>query len=126
MIVQVNDALAEAEQRRGIAGEVMLAVADADDQRAAEASADEQVGVARTDDRQAVGPLHHAEHMMDGLDQIAVIVAGDELGDDLAVGVALEENAVVDQLALERLEVLDDAVVYDGDLSIGRKMRMGV
>ncbi len=66
--------------------------ADADDERAAEAGADDQLGLAGADDGQAISTLEHAERLADGVDQVAVEVLGDELGDDLGIGVAVEDE----------------------------------
>ena len=53
-------------------------------------------------------------------------MAGDQVGDDLGVGVAVEDDALFLQLALEGGVVLDDAVVDDGDAAIAAEVRMGV
>ena len=45
-------------------------------------------------------------------------MAGDELGDDFGVGVAVEDDAFAFELALERGVVLDDAVMDDGDEAV--------
>ena len=72
----------------------MLALAEAEHQRAAQPGADDQVGDARADDGQAVGALEQRQHLAHRLDQVAVEMAGDELGDDLGVGVAVEDDAL--------------------------------
>ena len=69
----------------------------------------------RADDRQAVGALEQRQHLADRLDQVAVEVLGDQLGDHLGVGVAVEDDALGLELPLEGGVVLDDAVVDDGD-----------
>ncbi len=51
-------------------------------------------------------------------------LVGDEMGDDLAVGLALEAAALGLHLLAQRLEILDDAVVDDGDAV--DDVRMGV
>lgn len=57
MIVEIDDALRVACEGAGIAGEEHLVIAQADDERAAEPGADDEVRKTRTDDRQAVGSL---------------------------------------------------------------------
>ncbi len=54
----------------------------------------------------------------------ALDLAGDEMGHDLGVGFALELAAVGDELVAKRLEVLDDAIVDDGDRT--DDVRMGI
>ena len=53
-------------------------------------------------------------------------MVGDQLRDDLGIGVALEFDAVTLELAFERGVVFDDAVVDHGDQAIAAKVRMGV
>ena len=53
-------------------------------------------------------------------------VEGDQLGDDLGVGVAVEDDAVGFQLPFESGIVLDDAVVDDGDEAVAAEVGMGV
>ena len=60
-------------------------------------------------------PFKQGQRPADRLDQVAAIeMAGDQLGDDLGVGGALEDDAFGLKLALEGGVVLDDAVVDDG------------
>jgi len=70
----------------------VLALPDAEHQGTAQAGADDQPGVTRADDRQAVRPFQLGEGPSHGLDQVAVQVVGNELGDDLGIGVAAEET----------------------------------
>ena len=71
-------------------------------------------------------PLSSGSDLRDGLDQVAVEVAGDQVGDDLGVGVAVEDDAFGLELALEGGVVLDDAVVDDGDQAVAADVRVGV
>ena len=47
-----------------------------------------------------------------------VVLAADELGGDLGVGLGAELDALGEQLLLERVEVLDDAVVDEGEPAV--------
>ena len=83
-------------------------------------------------------PLSRARAARDGLDEVGRRrggtgvspvgrqLTGDELGDDLGIGVAVEADALAFELALERGVVFDDAVVDDGDLLAVAEVRMGV
>ena len=55
-----------------------------------------------------------------------VVLPGDQVHGDLGVGVAGELDAGGFQLGAQRGEVLDDAVVDDGDLAGGVAVRVGV
>ena len=52
--------------------------------------------------------------------------AGDEVGDDLGVGLALELEALLFELFAQLAEVLDDAVVDDRHPVAGVRMRVGL
>ncbi len=56
--------------------------------------------------------------------QAPVECAGDEMGDDLGVGLGLEDVAIGLQFRPQLAEILDDAVMDDRELGGG--MRMGV
>src|SRR5262249_28612115 len=69
--------------------------------------------------------LQQGQHSGDGLDEVAAPVAGQQLGDDLGVGVAVEGDAVGFELAFEGGGVLDDAVVDDGDDAVAAHLPGG-
>jgi hypothetical protein len=60
----------------------------------------------------AAQPLHRLGHRLLGR-HLALQQRGQELRHHLGVGVALEATALGQQLVLQLLEVLDDAVVHD-------------
>ena len=94
VVAQVNDALRIADQGARIAGQKDFLVADAQDQRTAEAGADDHAWKARADDRQAVGALEMEQRLLHRLDQVVLQIGGDQVGDDLGIGLAAEEEAV--------------------------------
>src|SRR5262245_61769338 len=51
---------------------------------------------------------------------------GDQLGDDLGVGLALEGDALRFELPLECGVILDDPIVDDGHLSLAADVGMGI
>ena len=139
VVLHVNDLVGLADQRGGVARQEVFVLADADDERAAEARAEDDAGEPRTDDAQAVGALEHAEALAQDIDEdrhghVGVLVAveagvefaADELRDDLGVGVAGELDPFGGELLLDRRVVLDDAVVDDGHGAVGGDVRVGV
>ena len=68
-------------------------------------------------DGQAVGALQNLRRACEGIDQITVIVLLDEMGDDLGVRLALEDVALGFEEVTQLHEVLDYAVMHDGDLA---------
>ena len=86
------------------------------------------VGVGEHQREVALQPAQHGQH---GGDEVAGGVAvpvlpGDQVHGDLGVGVAGELHPDGLELAAQRGEVLDDAVVDDRDLDGGVAMRVGV
>ena len=63
----------------------------------------------------------------DRVGEVALVVALDQMGDDLGVGLRAERVALVDQRVLELAEVLHDPVEHDRDLVLhapGQRMRV--
>ena len=83
-------------------------------------------GMVAEQDGEREGAVKARQHRGDGRLRIEPLreLVGDEMGDDLAVGLALEAAALGLHLLAQRLEILDDAVVHDGDAV--DDMRMGV
>ena len=69
MIGQIDDLVGVAGQRRGVAGDEVLAVADAHHQRAAQPRGDDHVGIIAKQDRQAVGAVQLRERLLHRRDQ---------------------------------------------------------
>ena len=139
VIGQVDDLVGIARQRRGVAGHEVLAVADAQHDRTAQAGDDEHFGPIAEEDRQAVGSLELRQGLLHGGDQRPVVerrhvfhrrlplqTACHQVSDDLGIGGRMERIALVDQATLERLEVLDHPVVNDGDLAVATQVGVGV
>ena len=80
------DAARLAQERGDRGGEEHLALADADDERALEARADEHVGMVAVDDDEGEVALELGVGRAHGLGEVALVVALDEVRDDLGVG----------------------------------------
>ena len=76
-------------------GEERLALAETDDQRALLTSADQQVGVLDVHRDERVVAAQIGERSANGGRQIALVVALDQVGDDLGVGLGCEDVALV-------------------------------
>ena len=81
--------------------------------------ADEEAGVVVMDDDEREMSLEVVEREPDGLDEIALVVALDQVGDGLRVGLGRERVAVGREALLELAVVLDDAVEDDRELVRG-------
>ena len=107
-------------------GEEGLAVAEADEERALETGPDEDAGMVGVDDDDRKMALEVPVRRAHGLGQVAGIVALDEMGDHLSVGLGRERVAVGLEALAQLAEVLDDAVQDDGDLLVAAGERMRV
>ena len=119
------------DERCHIGADEHLAVTDAEHQRSGPPGGDDHawiVGVGEDQGEMALQPAQHGEHRgREVSGGVAVVVLpGDQVNGDLGVGVAGELHAGGFQLAAQRREVLDDAVVDDRDLSGGVAVRVGV
>ena len=119
------------DERGDIGADEHLAVADAEHQRRRAAGGDDRarlVGVGEHQREVALQPAQHGQHRGDEVaGGVAVLVLpGDQVHGDLGVGVAGELHAGGLQLVAQVGEVLDDAVVDDGDLAGGVAVRVGV
>ncbi len=125
--VEVDHAPRGREHRRHVGGDEVLAFAQADEQRTADAGADEDVGRVERDDRDGVRADKLAHGTLHGLEQTAArgVMAVHEVRDDLGIGLRLEDVAVRAQRLAHLLVVLDDAVVDHRD-GLARDVRMRV
>ena len=117
--------------RHRVAGQQVLAIADADHQRAAEPCTDDLTGMTVAEDGQPVRPLEPGEGPLDRLERLVepFQLAGDQVRDDLRVGLALEDEPLRLQLAPQHRVVLDHAIVHDGHArsrAAAAEVRMGV
>ena len=112
-LLQIDDLVGHAGQRHRIAGNEMLAaLAYAQDQRRAGARADQAFGFVLVHHGQRIGAVQLGDGRAEGVKQVAVVEAVDQMGDDLGVGLADKHIALGLQAGAQRFVVLDDAVVH--------------
>src|SRR5581483_11087146 len=94
--------------------------------RRAFARADQQVVLALEEESERESAAQLLERGLDGGDgRLALLhLVSDQMRDDLGVGLADELGAVLAELLAQLTEILDDAVVHDGN-AVGR-VRMRV
>ncbi len=125
-VLEIGDAVGERREREGVRSQIGLVLAIAHRQRAALARTDEQRFLAAEDHRQRIGagqPPHRLLRRVLGLGA-AVEIVGDQVHRHFAVGLGFEFVALGEELGAQVAEILDDAVMDDGDACIG--VRMGV
>ena len=118
-VFEIDDLVGRPGQRHRIGGEEGLARAllrpDAEHQRVALARADHalRLGLAEHGDR--IGALQFRRRALHGREQVARIMAVDQVRDDLGVGLRLEHVTLGFQARAQLFVVLDDAVVHHRD-----------
>ena len=128
------------EERRGVRGEEGLSLADADDERALQPRADEETGMVAVDDDERKMAFELVEREPCRLDEIAVVVLLDQVGDRLGIGLGGEDVPALAEALTQLAVVLDDPVEDDrelgrvvagervrvrlGDAAVGRPARM--
>ena len=125
-VVQIDDLTGVTRQGIGIRGEVIAVDADADDERTAEACADDDAGLLPAHDGQAIRAFHECHGILHRFQQIVLVVMGNQVREDFGIGVGFEFHAVLDERVFELGEVFDDAVMNDGDVAGRIEVRVGV
>jgi len=125
-LVEIEDAARQRRQRQRIGAEIHLALAEADGERRAAPGADQQVRVAGKEDGEREGALKPLERLGGRLGRRHAVrqVARHQRRHHLGIGLRLEAAAAGHELVLELLEILDDAVMDDGDAVGGDGMRV--
>ena len=127
-LLQIGDLLGEGGEREGVRAQIGLALAEADGQGRTVAGADEEIVVAGEDEAEGEGTAQARQGGGHGLHRAQALVhlGADELGHDLRVGLALEAHAAGLQLGLQLAEILDDAVMDDGQPRRGMGVGIGL
>ena len=126
-LFEIGDAVGEGGERERVGAEEHRAVAVADGERRALASADQQVVLAGEQIDQREGAAHPFQRRGDRLGRRLALrqFVFDQERRRFQIGLGGEAVALGDQFLAQRLEVLDDAVVDDGDARAGVRMRVG-
>ena len=128
-IVDVVHVLAVLENRRYIGGDIGLALFDADDHRCILPGDVDLPRAVHEHEFEGVGaadPHHCPCNRVDWSLSVLFIVVVHEVDGDLGIGLAVELVALLQELVLDLLEVLDDAVVDRDHLMMKAHMRVGV
>ena len=124
--LEIGDAVGEGRERERVRAEIGLALAVADRERRALPRPDQEIVLALEQVDEGEGAAHALERRMNGLGRrlAARELVLDHEGGDLGIRLGLERVALGGEFLAQRLEILDDAVVDDGEP--GRGVRMGV
>ena len=125
VLPDLHRALGELDEGGDVGAEEVLALAEADHERRVAASADDDaglVGVHGEEREGALEPVDDGEHRRGQVVGLLVGLADEQCG-DLGVGLAVELGAARRELRLQLAEVLDDAVVDEGELAAIAQVR---
>ncbi len=123
-VVQVHGFPRVGDDRPGVAREKIFPPAHAQDERAAATRADNDARDLLVDEDDAVRADDLFQRRAQGRDEArlgrftagVVVVLADEMGEHLGIGLRLKGVALPEELVLQRLVVLDDAVVHERQL----------
>ena len=125
-LLEEDDPVGVGQDGSDVGGQEGLAIAQPDDERHVLAGADQPA---------RLGPMHHghgvrtlglSQGVADGIGQVARVGLLDEVRQGLGVGLRAKLVAARRQAVAKLLEVLDDAVVDDGDVARAIDVRMRV
>ena len=91
---------------------MLASLAYAQDQRRARARADHALGFVLVHHGQRVGAVQLGDSRLERFEQVAVVEAVDQVGNDFGVGLAHEHIALGLQAGAQRFVVFNDAVVH--------------
>ena len=125
-IVEVHDGPRVLEDRGGVGGDEIFAVADAQQHGRSLPRHDDLLGIVGGDDRQAVRADHVLERRDHArLERVARRVL-DQVGERLRVRLGPERVAGPFECGAQRIGVLDDAVVHEGEALATVRVRVRV
>ena len=119
--LQNDEAVRNGLERQNVGGDVVFAYALADHQRAADAGCNQAVRVVPSQHGQGVGTLQALNRRAHRRQQGAALgeMEVDQVGENFRVRLRSEGVSRLCQLGAQRLEILDDAIVDDGDAPVG-------
>ena len=112
---KVNNLVGDAGQRHGVAGQKGFALPHAQNQRRAGAGADHAMRLVLVEHGNRIRAMELLHRGLDGLEQVAVVQAVDQVRNDLGVGLAGKHIAPGLQGGAQLFVVFDDAVVHQRD-----------
>ena len=125
-VVEIDDRAGVIEQRRLIGRDEVLALADAEHDRRAVARRDHRARFIRREHHDAVGAIDVAQCRGDRFLEIPLVQLTDQVRQHLGVGLGEKDVPAREQRLLDRVGVLDDAVVNQRDPARLVEVRMRV
>jgi hypothetical protein len=120
-VLKIADGVGKGRERNRVGADEHRALAETDRERRAFARANQQILLAGEQEGERKSPPQPRQRRLDCLDRRQPVCdpVGDQMSNDLAVGLGGELGALPFQLPAQLAEVLDDAVMHDGE-PVGR------
>ena len=127
-VLEHHDVAGGVDQRDDVGGDIGAGLAHADHDRGILAGHGDHTGLIGGHGGQAVGAHHVGAGLAHGGHQVMRLGISlfDQVREDLGIGLALKVMAAALQLLAQLGEVLDDAVVDDGDAAVAAGVGVGV
>ena len=127
-VLEYHDVAGGVDKRDDVRGDIGAGLARADNDRGILAGHGDHTGLVGAHGSQAIGAHHVGASLAHGGHQIVRLGIGlfDQMREDLGIGLALKVMAAALQLLAQLGEVLDDAVVDDGDTTIAAGVGVSV
>ena len=127
-LFQIYEPVGNRAECERVGGDEVFTDTDANYQGASGSRYDDLIWLVAIYDTQAIGTLKLLHGLLHRIEQANLIIAPflvNEMRNYLSICLSLENIAGLGQLLAERLVILDDAIVHDGDIAT-RGMGMGI
>jgi hypothetical protein len=131
-VVEEDGLLGTSHEGGSVAGDEIRLVAQPDYERRSTTGSDHDLRIIEAEHGNAVGSPALGKSQSDGIDEAILILRklgvmiGDQVAEDLGIGLGGEGDSLGGKKALEGPEVLDDPVVNQDELTVLAQMRMGI
>ena len=124
-VFEVHDAVGDAHEGHGVAGDVVFALTQAHHHGRALTGADDAPGMTLIDHGHGIGARDTRQGLFEGLEQIVLKVKVHEVREHFRVGLALHRDAGGHELVAQLGKVFDDAVVHKRHAPGNVRVRVG-
>ena len=131
-VVEKDSLLGPSHEGGSVAGNEIRLIAQPDYERRSTTGSDHHLRIIDAENGNAVGSPALGKSQPNGIDEAILILRklgvmiGDQVAEDLGIGLGGEGDSLGGEKALEGAEVLDDPVVDQDELTVLAQMRMGI
>jgi hypothetical protein len=116
-LFEIDESICDRQQCRYAAGDIVLPIPQPDHERARDTADNDAIRIFGIDDKQRKRTLEQLDRLADSLDEIEALfqVVVYQVRCYFGICLGIELVPFGEHFLFDRLEVFDDAVVYDGD-----------